>query len=77
MPGKHCKKNLPDKPGGKVPGRGTVQRIRTIVPKPGKFLHVRVMSKEGPRGGRTLASGVQTTKAARARLRSSVKKHKR
>jgi len=61
MMGKGCPK-LPDKPGGKVKGRGTVTKIRTIVPKPGKYIHVRVMSKEGPRGGRTLAGGVQRTK---------------
>ena len=62
MTGPGCRQNLPDKPGGKVKGRGRVLRIRTIVPKPGKYIHVRVMSKKGPRGGRTLASGVQTKK---------------
>lgn len=62
MTGKGCKKNLPDKPGGKVPGRGTVKKIRTIKPTPDTFAHVRVMSKEGPRGGKTIASGVQTKK---------------
>lgn len=62
MTGKGCKENLPDKPGGKVPGRGTVKKIRTIVPRPGKYIHVRVMSKKGPRGGKTIASGVQTKK---------------
>jgi hypothetical protein len=77
MPGKGCPK-LPDKPGGKVRGRGTVQRIRTVVPKPGKYIHVRVMSKAGPRGGRTLASGVQTVKKnARQRTARALKKHKR
>lgn len=67
MPGTGCRQNLPDKVGGKVKGRGTVTKIRTIVPKPGKYIHVRVMSKEGPRGGRTLASGVQTKKESRNR----------
>jgi len=62
MSGKKCKRKLPDKPGGKVKGRGKVTKIRTIKPKPGKYIHVRVMSKKGPRGGRTLASGVQTVK---------------
>lgn len=62
MPGTHSDKSLPDKPGGKVPGRGVVKRIRTIVPKPGKFIHVRVVSKKGPRGGTTIAGGVQTKK---------------
>lgn len=63
MPGKGCRK-LPDKPGGKVKGRGTVKRIRTVKVKgrPSKYMHVRVMSKPGPRGGRTIAGGVQTRK---------------
>ena len=62
MPGTGCKPSLPDKPGGIVPGRGKVKRIRTIVPKPGKYIHVRVVSKKGPRGGTTVAGGVQTKK---------------
>lgn len=73
MPGKHseAKRNLPDKPGGKVPGRGKVVRIRTIVPKKGKFIHVRVVSKKGPRGGTTIAGGVQTKKKRKKRGRAS------
>lgn len=67
MPGRGCKRKLPDKPGGKVGGRGRVKRIRTIVPKKGKYIHVRVMSKKGPRGGTTLAGGVQTKKKPRRR----------
>lgn len=58
MSGGRCKRKLPDKPGGKVPGRGKVVRIRTIK-KGGKYAHVRVMSKPGPRGGRTIAGGFQ------------------
>lgn len=64
---KSAKKSLPDKPGGKVPGRGTVKRIRTIVPKKGRYIHVRVVSKKGPRGGTTLAGAVQKTKVAKKR----------
>ena len=76
MPGKHKKiskvrRNLPDKPGGKVPGRGTVTKIRTIVPKKGKFIHVRVVSKKGPRGGTTIAGAVQTKKKRKKRGRVS------
>ena len=67
MPGAHCKQKLPDKPGGKVKGRGRVLRIRTITPKPGRYIHVRVMSKKGPKGGTTLAGGVQKTKALHRR----------
>lgn len=66
MPGEHTKKSLPDKPGGKVTGRGKVTKIRTIVPKPGKFIHIRVVSKKGPRGGTTIAGGVQTKKKAKS-----------
>lgn len=62
MSGKKCKRKLPDKPGGKVPGRGKVKKIRTIVPKEGKYIHVRVMSTKGSRGGKTIAGGVQTKK---------------
>lgn len=59
-----AKRKLPDKPGGKVKGRGKVVRIRTVKVKgkPRKYMHVRVMSKPGPRGGRTLAGAVQTKK---------------
>ena len=66
---KIVKSKLPDKPGGKVPGRGTVKRIRTIVPKPGRYIHVRVTSKKGPRGGTTVAGAVQKTKKAKKRKR--------
>lgn len=62
MPGKNCKANLPDKPGGKVKGRGKVVRIRTKKLPGGKYVHIRVMSKKGPRGGKTIAGGVQTKK---------------
>lgn len=64
MTTKGCKRKLPDKPGGKVKGRGHVTKIRTIHPpgRPEKYIHVRVMSKKGPQGGRTIASGVQTKK---------------
>lgn len=61
MSGSKCKRKLPDKPGGKVKGRGTVQKIRTIK-SGGKYSHVRVMSKPGPRGGRTIAGGFQKPK---------------
>ena len=70
MTGKGCKRRLPDKPGGRVKGHGTVVRIRTIKPKANKYIHVRVMSKKGPRGGRTLASGVQTVRKRKGRKRA-------
>ena len=65
MPGKGCKRNLPDKPGGKVKGRGKVLRIRTKKLPGGKYAHVRVMSKKGPRGGTTLMGGTQKKKERR------------
>lgn len=71
MPGEHCKKSLPDKPGGKVKGRGKVLRIRTIKIGPNKYAHVRIMSKEGPRGGRTLMGGIQTKKKRKRSLMSA------
>lgn len=62
MPGKGCKKTLANKPGKKVPGRGTVTKIKTVVPKPGRHIHIRVVPKAGPRGGHTVAGGVIKTK---------------
>lgn len=56
------KKCLPKKIGGKVPGRGVVKKIRTIKIGPKKYAHARVMSKKGPRGGRTLIGSVHTKK---------------
>ena len=66
MSGKGCRRKLPDKPGGRVKGRGKVVRIRTIK-RGGKYAHVRVMSKKGKRGGRTIASGFQTPKKRKRR----------
>ena len=74
MPGAGCKKTLANKPGKKVPGRGKVKRIRTIVPKKGRYIHIRVVSKKGPRGGTTVAGGVQKTKGSRAKARKTVRK---
>ncbi|MBA7682336.1 hypothetical protein ES703_90686 [subsurface metagenome] len=62
MPGKGCKRKLPDKPGGKVKGRGKVLRIRTKKLPGGKYAHVRVMSKKGSKGGTTLMGDVQKKK---------------
>ena len=44
-------------------GRGRVLRVRTIKPKPGTYIHVDVMSKKGPRGGRTVAGKVHHVKS--------------
>ncbi len=57
---KHSKayyQHLPNKVGGKIRGHGRVTKIRTIHIGKGKIKHVRVMSKRGPRGGRTIAGG--------------------
>ena len=62
MTGKGCKKTLANRPGKKVPGRGTVKRIRTKKLGGGKYIHVRVVSKAGPRGGHTVAGGVMKKK---------------
>ena len=52
----------PKKVGSKVPGRGRIKRIRTIVPKKGRYIHVGVVSKKGPRSGTTVAGPVHKTK---------------
>ena len=38
-------------------------RWRTVVPKPGVYIHVCVRPKNGPRGGRTVAFHLRRTKA--------------
>jgi len=50
-------------------GRGRVLRYRTIVPKPGRYIHVAVVSKPGPRGGRTIAGRVHYKKGYKPRRR--------
>jgi hypothetical protein len=52
-------------------GRGRVLRYRTIVPKPGRYIHVAVVSKRGPRGGRTIAGRVHYKKGYKPRRRKS------
>lgn len=47
--------------------RGGVIRYRTIKPKKGRYIHVGVVRKPGPRGGRTVAGPVRKTKRARKR----------
>ena len=51
-------------PRKKKRGRGPVLRTRTIHPKgrPDVYLHVDVMGKRGPRGGRTVAGKVHHRK---------------
>ena len=55
--------HLPNKPGKKIRGRGKVLRIRAKKIAPHKVIHLRIMSKKGPRGGRTIAGGVIKTKS--------------
>jgi hypothetical protein len=45
-------------PEAEIKKRGGAKRYRTIVPKPGKYIHVAVVPKAGPRGGRTVAGEV-------------------
>jgi hypothetical protein len=49
-------------PEAEIKKRGGAKRYRTIVPKPGKYIHVAVVPKAGPRGGHTVAGSVHTTK---------------
>lgn len=52
-------------PKSKYKGRGRILRTRTIKPTKGTYIHVRVMSKPGKRGGRTLAGKVHHIKRRR------------
>jgi len=45
--------------------RGGAIRYRTIKPKKGRYQHVAVVRKKGPRGGRTVAGPVHKTKKAK------------
>jgi len=56
-------------PKVKKKGRGKTLRTRTIHPKgrPDKVIRVDVMSKPGPRGGKTIAGPVRTVKKAKKR----------
>ncbi len=51
-------------PEAEIKKRGGAKRYRTIVPKPGKYIHVAVVGKAGPRGGHTVAGEVHTKKKA-------------
>ena len=54
--------HLPNSPGKKIRGHGTVRKIRTKRVKPGVVIHCRVMSKKGPRKGKTVCGGPIHTK---------------
>ena len=45
-----------------VKKRGGVIRYRTIVPRPGRYIHVAITRKHGPQGGRTIAGPVRYKK---------------
>lgn len=45
--------------------RGGAIRYRTVKPKPGRYIHVVVVRKKGPHGGRTVAGPVHKTKKAK------------
>ena len=45
-----------------VKGRGKVLRTRTKMLPGGKYQHIEVVSKAGPRGGHTVAGPVRTKK---------------
>ncbi len=51
-------------PEAKERRRGGVIRYRTIKPKPGRYIHIGVVRKKGPRGGRTVAGKVHKVKKA-------------
>ena len=45
-----------------VKGRGKVKRVRTKKLPGGKYIHVEVVTKAGPRGGHTVAGPVRKKK---------------
>lgn len=49
-------------PEQEVRERGGAVRYRTVKLKNGKYIHVVVVRKKGPRGGRTVAGPVRTKK---------------
>jgi hypothetical protein len=45
-----------------VKKRGGAIRYRTIVPKKGEYIHIAIVKKKGPRGGKTVAGPVRRVK---------------
>lgn len=46
----------------KVKSRGGAVRVRTVRVAPGKYAHVYVVRRKGPRGGRTVLGQVKRTR---------------
>lgn len=49
-------------PEREIRRRGGTIRWRTVRLKNGKYIHVAIVRKAGPRGGRTVAGDVHTTR---------------
>jgi hypothetical protein len=55
-----------------VKSRGGAIRYRTIVPEPGKYIHIAITRKVGPQGGRTVAGPVRTVKRMHPKVRKAL-----
>ncbi len=51
-----------------------VKYYRTIKPKKGRYIHIAIVKKPGPRGGHTIAGPVHKVKSKRKRHRKYLKK---
>ena len=49
-------------PEAEIAKRGGAKRYRTIMPKKGKYIHIAIVPKAGPRGGHTVAGPVHEKK---------------
>lgn len=54
-------------PEALIRARGGAQRYRTISLPGGKYLHVAITRKSGPRGGKTVAGPVRTKQRKKGR----------
>jgi hypothetical protein len=52
-------------PAAKIARRGGARKVRTIKLKDGRYLHVYVVRRKGPKGGRTVAGEVKRVKRRR------------
>ncbi len=57
-------------PTAEEQARGGAKRYRTITLPGGKFMHVAIVPKAGPRGGHTVAGEVHTKKKMAEKLAS-------
>lgn len=64
-------------PKAKVKKRGGSKRVRTKTLPSGKFIHVHVVRKKGPRGGTTVTGPVHRRKSRSKKSRKRARKRTR